>query len=378
MLPLHGTQMGRRGFTVARGHAAVNRIWTMRKKSVGLLGNMQGDKRPIPFVEDTAVPPENLADYIVEFRAALDARGLAYGMFGHVDAGVLHVRPAIDMKDPVQQHLIREVTEDVVRLTRKYHGLLWGEHGKGVRSEFSPAFFGPLYPALQAIKAAFDPRNQLNPGKIAAPEDTTLLTIDGVPTRGQLDRTIPSAVRAGYDEAMHCNGNGACFNWDPDDAMCPSWKATRERRHSPKGRASLTREWLRQLAGLGFDPVQDGQRMRGAAGWRDFPARVLNTLSRKPDFSHDVKEAMDGCLACKSCVGQCPIKVDVPTFRAKFLEAYHGRYLRPLRDHLVGSLEHVLPALARVPSGTTCSSAARLGALPHARPAWSRCRNCRA
>ena len=72
----------------------------MRKKAVGLLGNMKGDKRPIPFVEDTAVPPENLADYIAEFRAALDRRGLVYGMFGHVDAGVLHVRPAIDMKDP--------------------------------------------------------------------------------------------------------------------------------------------------------------------------------------------------------------------------------------------------------------------------------------
>ena len=78
-------------------------------------------------------------------------------MFGHVDAGVLHVRPAIDMKDPDQERLIREVTEEVVAITRKHGGLLWGEHGKGVRSEFSPAFFGPLYPSLQAIKGAFDP-----------------------------------------------------------------------------------------------------------------------------------------------------------------------------------------------------------------------------
>ena len=91
----------------------------MRKKSVGLLGNMQGDKRPIAFVEDTAVPPENLADYIAEFRAALDAAGSIYGMFGHVDAGVLHVRPAIDMKDPAQETLIREITEEVVALTQQ-------------------------------------------------------------------------------------------------------------------------------------------------------------------------------------------------------------------------------------------------------------------
>ena len=345
-----GDAAGRRGFTVARGERDVAAIWEMRKKSVGLLGNMAGDKRPIPFVEDTAVPPEHLADYIAEFRAALDARGLAYGMFGHVDAGVLHVRPAIDMKDPAQEGLIRAVTEDVVRITRKYGGLLWGEHGKGVRSEFSPAFFGPLYPALQSIKAAFDPKDQLNPGKIAAPDGGALLTIDGLPTRGQLDRTIPAPVRQAYDEALHCNGNGACFTWDPDEAMCPSYKATRDRRHSPKGRASLTREWLRQLAAAGCDPVTEAEALRQAPGWRTLPARLRHTLARRrgeTDFSHEVKEAMDGCLACKSCTGQCPIKVDVPAFRAKFLELYHGRYLRPVRDYLVGALEAVLPALGR-------------------------------
>jgi len=339
---------GRRGFTVARGESDVSAIWEMRKKSVGLLGNMQGDKRPIPFVEDTAVPPEQLADYIAEFRAALDARNLTYGMFGHVDAGVLHVRPAIDMKDPAQEVLIREITEDVVRITKKYGGLLWGEHGKGVRSEFSPRFFGPLYPTLQAIKAAFDPRNQLNPGKIAAPKDGKLLVIDGVTTRGQLDRTIAHSVRAAYDEALHCNGNGACFTWDADEAMCPSYKATRDRRHSPKGRASLTREWLRQLAARGVDPIAEAAALRSGALWRNIPARLRNSWSRAPDFSHAVMDAMDGCLACKSCSGQCPIKVDVPTFRAKFLELYYGRYLRPVRHHIVASLEAMLPALGKV------------------------------
>jgi FAD/FMN-containing dehydrogenase/Fe-S oxidoreductase len=343
---------GRRGFTIARGEHEVSRIWEMRKKSVGLLGNMQGEKRPIPFVEDTAVPPENLADYIKEFRAALDRRGLTYGMFGHVDAGVLHVRPAIDMKDPSQESLIRAITEEVVGITRKYGGLLWGEHGKGVRSEFSPEFFGDLYPALQAIKQSFDPRNQLNPGKIAAPGGENLLTIDGLTTRGQLDRTIPPAARAEYEEALHCNGNGACFNWDPDDAMCPSYKATRLRHHSPKGRASLIREWLRLMAATGFDPAAGAHALRASSPWKSLPRRMLNTWSAhrgEADFSHDVKEAMDGCLACKSCVGQCPIKVDVPSFRAKFLELYHSRYLRPARDHLVGWLEPLMPLFARAP-----------------------------
>lgn len=345
-----GPACGRLGHSIARGEAEVRRVWEMRKRAVGLLGNMQSEKRPIPFVEDTAVPPEHLADYIAEFRSLLDARGLDYGMFGHVDAGVLHVRPTIDMKDPAQETMIREVTDAVVGLTRKYGGLLWGEHGKGVRSEYSPEFFGPLYPLVQAVKAAFDPGNQLNPGKIATPDGSALLVVDGVPTRGQADRTIPVGARIAFDEAMHCNGNGACYDWDPDAAMCPSWKATRDRRHSPKGRAMLVKEWLRRLSAVGADPVEETRRLRGTAGWRTFPTRLRNTLARRrgeADFSHAVKEAMDGCLACKSCTGGCPIKVNVPGFRAKFLELYHGRYLRPPRDYLVGALEHMLPAMAQ-------------------------------
>ncbi len=276
-------------------------------------------------------------------------------MFGHVDAGVLHVRPAIDMKDPAQEKLIREITDEVVRAdAAKYGGLLWGEHGKGVRSEFSPHFFGPLYPVLQSIKAAFDPRNQLNPGKIAAPESGQLLTIDGLPTRGQLDRTIPAAVRAAYDEAIHCNGNGACFNWDPDDAMCPSWKATRDRRHSPKGRASLMREWLRQLAALGVDPESEAAALRRGSAWRHFPAGCATALDSRAGFLA-CGEGGDGRLPGLQVLrGQCPIKVDVPTFRAKFLELYHGRYLRPLRDYVVGSLESMLPVMARCGGCTIC------------------------
>ncbi|KMO31596.1 membrane protein [Methylobacterium tarhaniae] len=350
MLDERGPAAGRRGYTVARAEAEVGRIWTMRKKAVGLLGNQKGEARPIAFVEDTAVPPENLADFIAEFRAALDRRNLDYGMFGHVDAGVLHVRPTIDMKAPGAEALVRAVTEEVVGLTQKYGGLLWGEHGKGVRSEFSPRFFGPLYPALQAVKAAFDPLNQFNPGKVAVPEGGALLTIDGVPTKGGHDRAIPAEVRAAYDEALHCNGNGACFTYDPDEAMCPSWKGTRERRHSPKGRAHLMREWLRRLAAEGFDPLAESRAFRARPAWLGFPARLAATLTRRDDdFSHEVHEAMAGCLACKSCTGQCPIKVDVPTFRAKFLELYHGRYLRPLRHHAIAALEPLAPWLARAP-----------------------------
>jgi FAD/FMN-containing dehydrogenase/Fe-S oxidoreductase len=343
------------GYTIAYDQG-VNKIWGMRKKSVGLLGNIQGEARPMPFVEDTAVPPENLADFIIEFRALLDSHHLQYGMFGHVDAGVLHVRPILDMKDPQQAKLVRIITDQVVELTHKYGGLLWGEHGKGVRSEYSPKFFGPLYPQLQRIKKAFDPRNQLNPGKIATPAaDIPLLKIDEVTTRGELDRTIKVESWEGYSEGMFCNGNGTCHNWDPNDAMCPSWKGTRKRTHTPKGRASLMREWLKQLSERNVEAVSASQILQNKPiyelAWSFIP-RIKNTFKKRSgeyDFSHEVHESMMGCLACKSCVGQCPVKVDVPEFRSKFLELYYSRYLRPLKDYFVGSLEVVLPYAAKAP-----------------------------
>ena len=342
------------GYTVAMGHDNVNKLWAMRKKSVGLLGNAKGERRPIPFVEDTAVPPENLADFIMEFRAVLDSYKVQYGMFGHVDAGVLHVRPALDLKDESQESMIREITDKVVALTQKYNGLLWGEHGKGVRSEYSPAFFGELYPSIQQVKAAFDPRNQLNPGKIATPFElgADLLKIDSVPLRGQFDRQIPLQNRDQFQEGMYCNGNGACYNFDPNDAMCPSWKGTRDRRHSPKGRASLMREWLRGMSQQGVDTVKASKDAKHSNVFFNFLPRLKNTLAKRRgeyDFSNEVHESMMGCLACKSCVGQCPIKVDVPDFRAKFLELYYSRYLRPAKDYLIGSLEFMMPTMAIFP-----------------------------
>ena len=340
---------GRRDHTIALEREAIDAIWGMRKRAVGLLGNAGGTRRPLPFVEDTAVPPEHLADYIAEFRALLDGEGLDYGMFGHVDAGVLHVRPALDLSDPEQEALIRRISDAVFALTRKYGGVLWGEHGKGVRSEYVPEMFGPLYPALQSLKAAFDPLNQLNPGKIATPGTGDLSRIDAVPLRGAFDRRIERETREAFDNAAHCNGNGACFDFDADAAMCPSFKGTGDRRFSPKGRASLVREWLRRLAERGIDPRAEAERLRRTAAWRSLPSRVLNSLrrTREADFSHEVREAMDTCLACKACAAQCPIKVNVPAFRSKFLELYYGRYLRPLKDPLVASIEHLLPVMAR-------------------------------
>lgn len=309
--------------TVAFGSTEINHVYAMRKRSVGLLGNVLGEKRPQPFVEDTAVPPENLADYIAQFRAFLDSMQLDYGMFGHVDAGVLHVRPLIDMKAPDAAHLITTISNKVVELTHHFGGVLWGEHGKGLRSSYAPTFFGKAYPLVQQVKAAFDPFNQLNPGKIATPStqpEAQLTPLTQVTFRGLNDQQVSQKDWGVFGNAMHCNGNGACFNYDLNDPMCPSYKVTRDRVHSPKGRATLVKEWLRRE----------------------------NQHESSDTFDQEVYDALHGCLSCKSCSGQCPVKVDIPEAKARFLQRYHLRHRRSLRDYVIGHMEQTIPYLLPV------------------------------
>jgi FAD/FMN-containing dehydrogenase/Fe-S oxidoreductase len=337
------------GFQLTYDTSQINRIYGMRKKAVGLLGKAKGWKKPIAFAEDTAVPPENLADFIMEFRQLLDSKGLDYGMFGHVDAGVLHVRPALDMCDPKQQQIMQQISDEVVALVARYGGLMWGEHGKGYRSEYSPAFFGDeLFNELRKIKTAFDPLNKMNPGKICTPIDSTAQLVKvSDPKRGDLDAQIPIKVRNAFESAMSCNGNALCYNYDTTSPMCPSSKITRDRRHSPKGRAGIIREWLRLLSQRNIDVIEL-EKGHDSASWFE---RLQNTRfkHKQVDFSHEVLEVMEGCLACKACANQCPVNVDVPSFRSRFLSMYYQRYLRPAKDHLVANIESMAPVMAKAP-----------------------------
>ncbi|QJR82403.1 FAD-binding oxidoreductase [Alteromonas pelagimontana] len=335
------------GYQVTFDKADISKIYAMRKKSVGLLGKTAGSQKPIAFAEDTAVPPENLADFILEFRALLDGHGLHYGMFGHVDAGVLHVRPALDLCDIEQEKLMHTISDEVVALVAKYGGLMWGEHGKGYRSEYGPAFFGEsLFTELRKIKSAFDPHNKMNPGKICTPFDSNEELVKVSDTkRATFDRTIPVAFKSALSPAMECNGNGLCFNYDTTSPMCPSSKITGDRRHSPKGRAGLIREWIRLLSEQGVNTAKLNAQMFSSSWWQ----RWQNSRNRQDDFSHEVFDALNGCLACKSCSSQCPVKVDVPEFRSTFLSIYYQRYLRPLKDHMVANIERMAPIMAIVP-----------------------------
>lgn len=325
-------------YYVARGRDEMAALWNIRSRSVGMLGRTEGVQKPVAFVEDTAVPPAVLADYIAEFRQLLEQHGVDYAMFGHVDVGCLHVRPALDMTDAADRARIRVISDAVVALVKRYRGLLWGEHGKGFRGEYTREFFGDaLYQVLAEVKALFDPNNRMNPGKIVAPSTRPepLLAIDAVPFRGQFDQQISLATRQRWGSAMACNGNGVCFDWDTANVLCPSYKVTGDRVQSPKGRATLVREWLRQLAEQGQTPEHIKRRFFRRARKQD-----------PTDFSHQVHQAMSGCLGCKACATQCPVHVNIPDVRSRFLDVYHRIYRRHLRDYLIANAEGLAPLLA--------------------------------
>ena len=306
-------------FTVVDDEAMINALWEMRSKAVGIAARMPGKRKPIAFVEDVVVAPEHLAAFNQEFRAILDKHHLEYAMYGHVDVGCLHVRPSLDMQDEKDRTLIRPISEEVVKLVQKYHGLFWGEHGKGIRGEFIEVFFGPvLYPILIEIKRLFDPDNRLNPGKFIALNDEALMRIDKMPMRGEFDQEIKPDLQEKYEKALICNGNGVCFNRDISNVMCPSYKVTNDRIHSPKGRTSLIREWLRRRS----LKIQDDT------------------------FEHQVFDAMAGCLGCKGCAGKCPLNVSIPDLNVNFLNTYYKKHKRSMRERFIAHSESLIPKIA--------------------------------
>ncbi|MCT4610622.1 MAG: FAD-binding oxidoreductase [Pelagimonas sp.] len=319
--------------------AEMSALWEMRKRSVGLLAAVETNRIGLPFVEDAAVPPEHLAEFVQAFGDLLSQLGLKYGMFGHADVGCVHVRPMLDMKLPGDRAMIRSISDQVSALCRKYNGLIWGEHGKGMRGEYVETYMGPdLFHLMQRIKAGFDPGNRLNPGKLvtALNSDLAVTRLDEAPMRGARDEQIDLRANASIERAVACNGNGACHNWAPDDPICPSYKVTRDKRQAPKGRASLLREWAR-LRSIESDPAQ-------MAAHEDALAESLST-----------------CLSCKSCTGQCPVRVDIPSMKSVFLESYYKTRKRPPRDLVMRHMEQAtlvlrhMPKLANVMMGNALS-----------------------
>ena len=307
---------------------AIASLWNLRSRAVGLLATLDGDTQGMAFVEDSSVPPEQLADYVQEFRTILDEHQIDYAMYGHADVGCLHVRPMLDMTQQSNRDMIRSITDRVAALVKRYGGLLWGEHGRGFRGEYSPMFFGEqLMPVLHTIKTAFDPDNLFNPGKLAAPAGSShgVEKIDEVAFRGSFDQQIkPDWIRR-YNSAINCNGNATCFSWQVNDAMCPSYKASKDKTLSPKGRAAMLREWAR-----------------------------LHSISPKsiliPPLEKALYRSLNACLSCKSCSYSCPLKVDIPELKSSFLQHYHQKNGRKLRDHIFAGLESVVAIATKAPN----------------------------
>ena len=302
--------------------------WKVRADAVGLLakvatGGPELSARPTAFVEDCAVPVANMPAFIADFRAVLDKAGVTYGMFGHADVGCVHVRPALDLTDDRHVQLVRSITDDVVEIVSRHGGVLWGEHGRGFRGDSVDEFLTPSTIGLMRdVKTAFDPLDRLNPGKLYRPllSDEPIISVEAPPLRGQQNKRVPIALRQEFSSAFACNGNGLCHHYDGAEVMCPSYKATGDPALSPKGRADLVRDWL-----------QDDDREGDLA------------------FADAIAVNLHQCLSCSACSGHCPVEVDIPEVKSRFLDRYYETRSRPLAHHMLARFEQLAMAAARAP-----------------------------
>lgn len=244
----------------------------------------------------------------------------------------------------------REQVNKLSALRKKSARLLLDEHKldkhkTDINPEYTPDFLSELYPSLQQIKGAFDPKNQLNPGKIATPLEfgANLINTENVSLRKQFNHEISAKNRDYFKTALNDSNH---------DATSPSWKSSRDRRHSPKGRAALIREWLRGLSELGVDTKQASKSAKNSHAFINFIPRIKNTLEKRRgvyDFSHEVHDAMTDDVTNIYCTEDNPSNIDETEYRAKFSELYYSRYLRPVKDYLKGFVEFSTPFIALLP-----------------------------
>jgi FAD/FMN-containing dehydrogenase/Fe-S oxidoreductase len=294
--------------------AAQARIWSLREAALGLSMAMKDDAKSLSFVEDTAVAPARLRDYIERFMAIIARHGTTAGVYAHASVGCLHVRPVVNLKTDAGIRTFESIASEIADLVLEFGGALSGEHGDGlIRSPFMEKMFGPtLYGAFQQIKRTFDPDGIFNPGKIVGAPPLTSNLRYGTAYRARRPVTFfDYSEYGGISGAVEmCSGLGACRK-KLDGTMCPSYMATREEKHSTRGRANALR-----LAIAG---------KLGEAGLGD----------------EGVREVLDLCLECRACKAECPVGVDVARFKSEFLADYWSRHGTPLRARFLGGIHGV-------------------------------------
>lgn len=307
-------------------------IWSLRKAGLSLLTGCKGASKPTAGLEDVAVLPEKLPEYVAGLQSLMRPLGVEGSYYGHAASGLLHVRPVIDLHSQEDLDKYRSLADGVSALTKQFKGSIAAEHGVGIaRTEFLPEHLGDeLMGAMQEIKDLFDPENRLNPGKILSAPGYAY-TIDSHLRQGA-DSTIvlpfePVLAFAAKDECFignleQCNGCGGCRKSTP--TMCPTFIATGDEIMSTRGRANTIRAVLEGKHGKQDDPLA----------------------------SPELHDALRHCLSCKACTSECPSNLNMALLKAELLHAQHQKHGVTLRDRMiarvgtVGRWASTLPGLS--------------------------------
>jgi FAD/FMN-containing dehydrogenase/Fe-S oxidoreductase len=291
----------------------IRRVWEVRESSLGVISYIPGEDLTWEGWEDSAVAPEQLGKYLRDLRKLMNSfnyRGTLYGHFGHA---CVHNRTNFDLQSTAGIAKFRKYMEAAADLVVSYGGSLSGEHGDGqARAELLPKMFGPeLLTAFREFKALWDPAWKMNPGKVVEPyrmDENLRLGADYKPWDPETHFHFPHDHGSMTHAMLRCVGVGKCRR-EEGGVMCPSWRVTHEEEHSTRGRAHLLWEMAKG------DVIKDG--------WRD----------------QDVKESLDLCLSCKGCKSDCPVGVDLATYKAEFLSHYHEGRLRPRSDYAFANID---------------------------------------
>jgi FAD/FMN-containing dehydrogenase/Fe-S oxidoreductase len=294
-------------------------VWAVRKDGTGLLLGIKGDRKPVPFIEDSAVPIDFLPEYIDQILQFCKKRDVPVIMYAHASVGTIHIRPVLNLKDRKDIDNMKNIAEFSFELVKKYGGSLSGEHGDGrIRSPYLERYFGPqIYNALREVKKLFDPAGLMNPGIIIDPNPMDQDLRYGTEYKTPIFTTEYHYREDGtFAQAIErCNGVGDCRQ-NLVGTMCPSYRITRDEEHSTRGRANALRLAMTGQLGL------DGKT------------------------SERLYEIMDLCLSCKSCKLECPSNVDLARLKSEFLQKYHDAHRIKLRDRFVASSTKIAKIIA--------------------------------
>lgn len=298
--------------------------WDVRKAGLGLLGNVPGDNKAQPVIEDTAVAVEDLPTYIAEFNETLKKYGLSCVHYAHAGDGELHLRPIFNLKTQEGNEMFHTIAQEIATLVKKYRGSLSGEHGDGrLRAEFIRFMIGDKnYALIKEVKQVWDPQNIFNPGKIvdAPPMNQFLRYMPGHPVL-EIDTIFDFSENLGVVRATEqCNGSGDCRKSHLNGGtMCPSYMATRNEKDTTRARANILRHFL--------------------------------TNSEQPNrFAHEeIRDVMDLCLSCKGCKSECPSNVDIGKMKAEFLQHYYDAKGISFRNRIISNFTKLTALAAMTP-----------------------------